>query len=88
MATVVKRTWTGRGPTGRRVRKVAWGYSVVVNGRQERRHSAAWSEEDAQRALAARVLGVEAQAERKAAPAAAYFTATGAPEPRGPPHAL
>ncbi|MGH7367497.1 MAG: integrase [Candidatus Rokuibacteriota bacterium] len=73
MATVVKRTWTGRGPTGRRVKKVAWGYSVIVNGRQERRHSAAWSEEDAQRALAARVLGIEAQAERKVVPAAATF---------------
>lgn len=70
---VQKRTWLGRGPTGRRVRKVSWGYSLVVDGRQERRHSAAWAEEDAQRALAARVLGIEAQAERKAARAAATF---------------
>src|SRR2546426_4890080 len=32
MATVTRRTWSGKGPTGRRVRKTAWGFSTVVNG--------------------------------------------------------
>ena len=36
MATVQKRTWLSRGPTGHRVRKVAYGYTLQVNGKQER----------------------------------------------------
>ena len=38
MAAVVKRTWWSRGPTGRRVRRIAWGYTLQVNGQQERRY--------------------------------------------------
>jgi integrase len=72
MATVVKRTWQGRGASGRRVKKVAWGYSIVVGGRQERRYSAEWSEDDAQRALAARVLGLKEAAQPRAAAAATF----------------
>jgi hypothetical protein len=33
MAKVTKRVWTSRGPTGRRVNHVAYGYTVVVGGR-------------------------------------------------------
>jgi len=43
MAAVVKRTWWSRGPTGRRVRRIAWGYTLQVNGQQERRYDTAWS---------------------------------------------
>ncbi len=63
MAKVQKRTWLGRGPTGHKVKKVAYGYTLQVKGKQERKSFAAWSKEDAQQALAARLL------ERDAPPA-------------------
>lgn len=63
MAIVIKRTWLSRGPTGHKVRKVAWGYTLQNNGKQERRFDAAWSREDAEEALAARIL--ERDAPRK-----------------------
>ncbi len=56
MAGVVKRIWKSPGPAGRPVRKVAWGYTLQVNGKQERKFSAAWSKQDAQEALAKRLL--------------------------------
>src|SRR5437879_4324788 len=56
MAAVVKRTWRSRGPTGHKVRKVAWGYTLQVNGQQERRYDAAWSRRDAEEVLAKRLL--------------------------------
>jgi hypothetical protein len=33
MATVQKRTWLSRGPAGHKVRKVAWGYTLQVDGK-------------------------------------------------------
>lgn len=33
---IQKRTWTSRGPTGHRVKHVAWGYTLQVNGTQQR----------------------------------------------------
>jgi integrase len=56
MAKVQKRIWTSRGPTGHKVKKVAWGYTLQVNGNQERKFSGEWSRDDAQNALAARLL--------------------------------
>ncbi len=56
MAGVIKRIWKSPGPEGRLVRKVAWGYTLQVNGKQGRRFSAAWSKQDAQEALAKRLL--------------------------------
>ena len=56
MATVQKRTWLGRGLSGRRVRKVSWGYTLQVNGKQERKFCADWTEDDARTALAQRIL--------------------------------
>ncbi len=56
MASVVKRTWCSRAPTGHKVRRFAWGYTLQVNGKQERRFNVVWSREDAQEALAARIL--------------------------------
>ena len=55
-ATVIKRTWLSKGSTGHKVRKIAYGYTLQVNGKQERKFDTAWSREDAQNALAARVL--------------------------------
>jgi integrase len=56
MATVQKRTWLSRGPTGHKVRKVAYGYTLQVNGKQERKFSAAWTETEARTELAKRIL--------------------------------
>ncbi len=56
MATVQKRTWLSRGPTGHKVRKVAWGYTLQVHGKQERCFRAEWTREAAQEALAKRLL--------------------------------
>lgn len=62
MASIIKRTWTSRGPTGHKVKKVAWGYTVQINGKQERKFSGEWTRDDAQNALAARLLATEAPA--------------------------
>jgi len=56
MARVIRRIWKSPGPAGRTVRKVAWGYTLQVNGKQERKFSAAWSKREAQEALAKRLL--------------------------------
>jgi hypothetical protein len=56
MSSGVKRTWCSRAPTGHKVRRFAWGYSLQVNGKQERRYDAAWSRQDAEEALAKRLL--------------------------------
>ena len=58
MATVIRRVWKSRGPTGHLVKKISYGYSLMVNGQQERRTDARWTKEDAQNALAARLLGL------------------------------
>jgi hypothetical protein len=50
MATVQKRTWLSRGPTGHKARKVAWGYTLQVDGKQERRFSTEWDPDAARRA--------------------------------------
>jgi len=53
MAGIIKRIWRS-GP--RRVKRVAWGYTLQLNGKQERRFNVAWSKDDAREALAARIL--------------------------------
>jgi len=60
MAQIFKRTWTSRGPSGHRVRKVAWGYTLYVDGHRERQCSSDWTKELAEQALAARLLNLEA----------------------------
>ena len=52
---IIKRTWTATGPTGHRVKRVAFGYTLQINGKQERRFDAAWDKDAALQALAARV---------------------------------
>ena len=56
MATVQKRTWLSRGPTGHKARKVAWGYTLQVDGKQERRFSTEWDPDATQGAHDARRL--------------------------------
>jgi hypothetical protein len=57
--TITRRTWTGRGPTGRKVRKLAYGFTVTENGQRVRQYDAGWSKEDAEKALAAHQLGIQ-----------------------------
>jgi integrase len=69
MAKIIRRTWTTKGPTGKTVRHVAFGYTLMVNGRQERKASSGWlTEADALDALAQRQrevgAGVLVRAER------------------------
>jgi integrase len=55
MARIITRTWTVRGIRGERVKRVAYGYTLMVNGRQERTVSGDWlTEADALEALAKR----------------------------------
>ena len=39
MAKIIKRQWTTRGPLGQRVRHVAFRYTLMVNGKRERKVS-------------------------------------------------
>jgi integrase len=55
MASVIKRVWQSG---SRRVKRVSWGYTLQVNGKQERVTDSAWTEQDAEKALAARLLGI------------------------------
>jgi integrase len=55
MAKIIRREWRSTGPLGERVRRVMYGYDLMVNGKRERKSSSAWiSEEDALKALSAR----------------------------------
>ena len=61
MARITQRVWTSRGPTGKRVKHVSWGYTLRVNGRREKKFSSEWlTETDALAALAARLRAIEA----------------------------
>ena len=51
MARIIKRTWTSRGPTGHKVKRAAYGFTVQVDGKQERRFSAEWDREAAEKEL-------------------------------------
>src|SRR3990170_4307116 len=58
---LVKRVW--RGLTGHRAKKVAWGYTLQLNGKQERRVCGEWTKEQARDALAKRILERDAPKE-------------------------
>jgi integrase len=61
MAKIVKREWTSRGPLGRKVRHVAFGYALTGNGKRERKVSSEWrSEADALDALNRRLKEIDA----------------------------
>ena len=53
MAGVIRHTWKS-GP--RKIRRVAYGYTVQISGKQERVFRSDWTREDAQRAFVARLL--------------------------------
>ena len=55
MAKIIRHEWTSKGPVGKRVRHVAFGYTLAIHGQRERKVSSAWTcEEDALKALSAR----------------------------------
>lgn len=56
MAKVIKRVWKSTGPSGHQVKRVAYGYRIVINGKPEKVTCADWTREAAQDALAARML--------------------------------
>jgi integrase len=73
MAQVVQRIWRS-GP--RKVRRTAWGFTLQVNGKQERKYDAAWTKDDAQEALAARLLEREVPAPPPAASVVTFTAMT------------
>ena len=61
MAKIIRREWTSAGPLGKRVRHTAFGYTITVNGKRERKVSSDWTcEEDALKALSERQQQVRA----------------------------
>ncbi len=61
MAKIIRRIWTSAGPTGKRVKHVAYGFTLMVNGKRERKVSSEWlMEQDALAALAQRQKEVTA----------------------------
>ena len=75
MARIIKRTWTSRGPTGHKVKRVSYGFTCMVNGKRERRFSAEWDREIAQEELAKFVLDREQLKAAAAAPMTSFGAA-------------
>jgi integrase len=60
MAKIIRREWTSTGPLGKRVRHVAFGYDLTVNGNRERKVSSDWhTEADALAALNHRMQAIQ-----------------------------
>src|SRR5436190_21168831 len=64
MAKIRQRTWRVR---GQRAKRKAWGFVTVENGNQVRCFKAEWTKEDAENALAARLLKIDQEPKVKAA---------------------
>ena len=64
MAKIRQRTWRVR---GQRTKRKAWGFVTVENGNQVRCFKAEWTKEDAENALAARLLKIDQEPKVKAA---------------------
>lgn len=62
MAKIFGREWTRKGPLGKRVKHVAFGYTLYVNGKRERKVSSDWTcEQDALKALSERQQQIRAE---------------------------
>jgi hypothetical protein len=60
MAKIITRVWTSRGPTGKKIRHVSYGYDVRIDGRRERTVSTEWTTEaQALDALSSRMKDAE-----------------------------
>jgi len=44
---IIRRAWSRRGPTGRRVKVVSYGFTVQIDGQQVKRFNAEWTEDQA-----------------------------------------
>ena len=44
---IITRVWKAPGPTSRMIKRTSYGYSVRLNGKQERKVDATWSKDDA-----------------------------------------
>jgi hypothetical protein len=79
MARIIKPTWTNRGPSGHKVKHVAYGFTVQLDGKRERRMSAAWADREAAEQGLADFLKARAEetlaADRLAAPPVLTFNA-------------
>jgi integrase len=73
MAQVLERIWRSG---SRKVKRSAWGYTVQLHGKQERKFNAAWSKQDAQDALAARILDRDVPPTPPAAPVITFKAMT------------
>lgn len=61
MAKIIRREWTSKGPMGKTVRHVAFGYTLAINGKRERKVSSTWlSKDDALKALSERLQQIGA----------------------------
>ena len=58
MAQVNQRAWK---VPGQRAKRKAWGFTAQISGRQVRRYKAEWTQDDAERELAAALLQVESE---------------------------
>lgn len=56
---VIRRAWSRRGPTGRKVKVVSYGFTVQIDGKQTKRFNAEWTEDTARDELAKYVLDRE-----------------------------
>jgi hypothetical protein len=50
MAKIITRVWKSAGPSGHRVKRVAHGYRLVVNGKDEKVTRAEWTKDAPERA--------------------------------------
>ena len=79
MARIIKRTWTSRGPTGHKVKRVSYGFTVQLNGKQERRFSATWTDraaaEDGLKAYLAKRAATQAEPSAPAPPLTTFAEA-------------
>jgi integrase len=53
---IVRRAWSRRGPTGRKVKTVSYGFTVQIDGKQVKRFNAEWTEDIARDELSKFVL--------------------------------
>jgi hypothetical protein len=58
MAQVNQRLWK---IPGQRTKRKAWGFTAQINGKQVRRYKAEWTQDEAEKALAAALLQVPPQ---------------------------
>lgn len=61
MAKIIRREWTSKGPMGKTVKHVAFGYTLAINRKRERKVSSTWlSKDDALKALSERLQQIGA----------------------------